>query len=129
MAAQEFNADPPLARDYADTMIDQLDEPRLELFLGRLDGQPVGVAGVTTLGQIGVIYPAYTDNNHRGKGIAATLMSHTLDHCARALMDQIVIERSDNCPSIGFYESLGFRGVVTVCDASHFTHSSYSHAC
>jgi len=113
MATQEFNADPQLAGDYAQVMIDQLDEPRLELFLGRLDGQSVGIAGVITLGQIGVIYPAYTDNHHRGRGIAATLMSHTLDHCARALMDQVILERPDGCPSIGFYESLGFQAVTT----------------
>ena len=113
MAAQEFKTDPQLARDYADVMINQLDEPRLELFLGRLDSTLAGIAGVLTLGQIGVIYPAYTDHNHHGLSVADTLMAHTLDHCARALMAQIIVEISEGCPSIRLYESLGFQPIAT----------------
>lgn len=113
MARHEFRADDRLAGDFAATMIDWLDEPRLELFLARLDNQPVGVAGVLTLGQIGVVSPAYTDPAARGQGVAATLMAHTLNHCARAQMEQIVLQRSDGCYSIRFYESLGFSRVAS----------------
>ena len=109
MARDEYRIEGQPADDLADSMADHLDESRLELFLCWLDGQPVGSAGVITLGQIGVIQPAYTDAQHRGRGIAGALMSHTLDHCARSLMQQVILERTEGCPSIGFYESIGFR--------------------
>ncbi len=96
-------------RDYAHAMIDRLDEPRLELFLGRIQNQTVASVGVTTLGQIGVIDPAYTHPAHRAQSIAATLIAHVLDHCARAQMQHVILERTDRCPSIPFYESLGFK--------------------
>ena len=109
MARLEFGADNRLATDFAAVMIDRLDETRLELFLGRFDGRPVGVAGVVTLGNIGVIDPAYTDPEHRGKGIGAAMAAHTFDHCQRALFEQVLIERSEGCVSIPFYEALGFE--------------------
>ena len=109
MARSEFGADHTLATDFAAVMIDRLDEARLELFLGRLDGRPVGVAGVVTLGNIGVFDPAYTDPEHRGKGIGAAMAAHTFDHCQRALFEQVLIERSEGCVSIPFYEALGFE--------------------
>ncbi len=111
MARDEYGAEGGVAADMAQSMVDQLDEPRLELFLGRLDGGPVGVAGVTTLGQMGVVYPAYTGLSGRGQGVGPTLMTHTLDHCARALMGQVLLMRVEGCPSIGFYEGLGFERV------------------
>jgi len=112
MAHQGLGADPKLASDLAGAWIDQLDEPRLELFLGRLNGRLVGVAGVVGLGQTGVICPAYTDANHRRQGIAAALTNHTLDHCGRALMQQVILQRTARCPSVPFYESTGFKAIA-----------------
>lgn len=108
MARRAFDADDRLASDYADAMIDRLDESRLELFVGRLDGRCVGAAGVITLGNIGVIDPAYVDPDRRGGGVAAALMAHCLDHCARALFERVLVDRSEGCYSIPFYQSLGF---------------------
>jgi ribosomal protein S18 acetylase RimI-like enzyme len=102
-------ADDALAEQLAGVMIDRLDEPRLELFVGRIDKQPVAVAGVIALGDIGVISPAWTDPAHRRKGIAQALMDYTLDHCSRAQFESVVIDRGDGCSSIAFYESLGFK--------------------
>lgn len=83
------------ARDrqaHARMRIDLLDEPRLELFLGRLDRKPVGVVGVVTLGNIGVLHEVYTLPEYRKQGIATTLMAHTLDHCERALFEQVIMD-------------------------------------
>ncbi len=113
MAANAFRDQPQLKETLTPTLLDRLDEPRLELFVGRLDGQLVGVVGVTTLGQIGVINPAYTDPQRRGQRIATTLLTHTLDHCARAQMEQVLLVRCDGCPSIGFYQSLGFKPIAS----------------
>lgn len=100
------------ADQLAGAMIDLLDEPRLELFLGRLDKTVVGAAGVISLGNIGVIHPAYTDPNARGQGVAASLMAATIEHCSRAQFEQVVIDRSVGCDSIPFYESLGFQRIA-----------------
>ena len=112
-AVTESRADHELAEHLADTRIDLLDEPRLSVLLGRLDGRPVGVAGVVTLGNIGVIDPAFTDPDYRGQGIARSLMAHVLEHCQRALFESVILRRSEGCWSIPFYESLGFRRVTS----------------
>lgn len=111
MARQDHHADGAAARDLAQAMIDQLDEPRLEVFIGRLDRKPVGCAGVLTLGNIGVISPAYTEPGRRGQGVAGALMAAILEHCARAQFEQVILERSEGCPSIPFYRAMGFEPV------------------
>ena len=113
-AKAESNADEALARELTNAHIDHLDEPRLEVFLGRLGGPPVAVAGVITLGNIGVIDPAFTDPDHRGSGLGRTLMAHVLEHCQRALFESVIVRRSDGCWSIPFYESLGFKGIASL---------------
>lgn len=113
MARQGLGAPEALAQQLTETFIDRLDEPRLDLFLGRIDKQPVASCGVITLGNIGVIHAAYTAPEHRGRGIAATLMAHVLDHCSRAQFEQVVLDRSEGCPSIPFYQRLGFRQVAS----------------
>ncbi len=73
-ARQEYAAEnEQQANSIADVLIDQLDEQRLEYYLARIDGQPVGYGGVVGLGQTGVIHAAFTDPGHRGKGIGGTL--------------------------------------------------------
>jgi len=59
-AVQTYDINDQDAADLAAAQIDHLDEPRRETFLGRLEGQPVGLVNLVTLGQIGVI-------DHRGR--------------------------------------------------------------
>jgi GNAT superfamily N-acetyltransferase len=110
-ARQAFGADDWLAGDLVDTFIDRLDEPRLDLFMARLDGQPAAVAGVLSLGQIGVIDPAYCDTQFRGRGIAAFLMNRLMEHCHRSMFEQVIVDRADGCVAMPFYQSLGFGAV------------------
>lgn len=112
MAKVEHHADGPLAANFARTMIDFLDEPRLELLIARVNGKNMAAAGVLSLGQIGVLIPAWSDPQSRGQGIAKTLMTHLLDFCARALFTQVIIDRSEHCTAIPFYQSLGFSPVA-----------------
>lgn len=107
-ARKEHQCDDAAAGQVADAMIDRLDEARMDLFIARRDGKPVGSAGVVSLGNIGVIDPAYTDPDHRKQGIAATLMDAVLEHCARAQFEQVLVERGEGCYSIPLYTSLGF---------------------
>jgi hypothetical protein len=110
MARRRWGAggDAGLAEDLARTMLDRLDEPRLELFLGRLGGRPVALAGVVNLGDVGVLVPACTESDPPADDVAPTILAHTLEHCARAGFRQVVLERHEDCPTIPFYAAMGF---------------------
>lgn len=113
MAATQDRADADTAAAVAQARVDQLDEPQLELFLGRLDGRPVGVAGVCTLGNIGVLYDLFTLSRVRKQGIGATLMDYLIDHCTRAQFAQVIASFPQNCPHLPFYQAIGFRSLGT----------------
>jgi GNAT superfamily N-acetyltransferase len=112
-AVVEFAGDERFAHQFASAMVDRLDEPRLELFLARFERRPVAVGGVITLGDIGVISPLWADPEYRGRGIAVQLLARVLEHCLRAQFEQVLLERSDGCPSTPFYERAGFSRVVS----------------
>jgi len=112
MAVVEHHASPTLAANFASTMVDFLDDSRLEMLVARIDGKNLAAAGVLSLGQIGVIIPAWSDPDARGKGVAKTLMTHLLDLCARSLFTQVILDRSEHCTAVPFYESLGFNAVT-----------------
>jgi len=108
MALSEHDADQTWADHLAEALTQTLDEPRLDLFLGRSSGQPVGLAGVLTLGHVGVIFPAYTVPQARGQGVGRTLLGHTMEHARRSLFEQVIVERGQGCGSIPLYTELGF---------------------
>jgi hypothetical protein len=113
MANEEHRLAGAPAEQFADAMIDQLDEPRLDMFIGRFNQRPVGVIGVLTLGNLAVLWPAFTPIAGRGKGVAGTLMQHTLEFSRRAQFEQLLIDRHDGCPAIPFYNNFGFKPVAT----------------
>ena len=86
---------------------------------GRIDRQPVGVGGVLTLGNIGVVQNLFTSPDHRGKGIAETLLHTIIDVCNRAQFEAVLVERAEGCWAIPFYESRGFAQVGSYLTAKH----------
>ena len=108
MAGADHGLTGRCADGLADALIDQLDEPRVEMMLGLLDGAPAAFAGVVTLGQQGVIVPAYVAPDARRKGLGRTIMMHVLDHCVRAGFEQVLLDRGGGCYSIPMYDALGF---------------------
>lgn len=113
-AREEIGLDPDLAAQFAATLIDHLDEPRIDIFLGRLNGRIAGVVSVVTLGQIGVIDNVHTVPVMRHQGVATTLLAHAMDHCQRALFEQVILETTtDNTNAIRLYEKLGFKPLTT----------------
>ncbi len=108
MAQTDFGGDPDLTRQLCDVMVNRLDEPRLDLFLGRMDRKPVALGGVYTQGQIGVLVPVYVDPDMRGKRLGITMLNHVLEHCARAQLQQVIVDRSPGCYAIPMYEKAGF---------------------
>jgi len=112
-AVEAHAADEPLAEALAGAWIDRLDEPRLEMNLVRCDGEIAVVAGVFSLGEIGVISPAYCAPAYRGRGVAAAAMTSVLEHCRRAQFKHVVVDRGDGCPAIRFYQRFGFSHVTS----------------
>lgn len=107
------HARPEAVDDVAATLTDHLDEPRLELFLGRVGGQAVGYCGLVTLGQTGVLYNAFVHPDHRAGGYGRHLLAHTLDHCVRAQFQQVIVELPPGCPATPLYKRAGFVEAVT----------------
>lgn len=108
MAVTDFGGDDQLATQLADVMVDRLDEPRLDMFLGRMDSKTVSVCGVFTQAQVGVLIPVYVDPEMRGKRLGLTMLNHLLEHCLRAQLQQIVVDRSPGCYAIPMYAKAGF---------------------
>jgi ribosomal protein S18 acetylase RimI-like enzyme len=109
-AVHEWDCDAKTADDLAAAHLDQFDEPRLEPFLGRLNGRPAGLVYVLGMGQIGIITDVFTAPEFRGRGVAGRLLDHAIQHCARAQYAQVILEaRRDNDAACRLYESLGFR--------------------
>ena len=110
---EQHRGDAPIAEQIASWYIDALDEPRLEVFLGRLGGQAVGLINLVTLGQIGVIEWVYTAESARRQAVATTLLAHAMDHCQRALFDNVILEAAAGDQVLGLYQRLGFLPVAT----------------
>lgn len=108
-AVTEHAAAGSASKEIADAWVDQLDEVKAEMFLALVEGKAAGAAGVLGLGQIGVLIPAYTNPDFRGKGVAGALMAHVLDFASRALFENVILHRHDGCPAIPFYVSMGFK--------------------
>lgn len=112
---ERYELDGAAADDLAATYIDHLDEPRKEVFLGRIDGQAIGLVSLTTLGQIGVLNDVYTAKDFRKRGIARTLIAHAINHCQRALFEQVILEiMEDNHEARRVYQQLGFKAVAAI---------------
>lgn len=93
------------------TMIDRLDEPRLEVFLGRVEGKSVGVAGVMSMGLVGVVTCVHTMREFRGRGVGGTMLGHVMDYCQRAQFEQVILQTPAGCPAGRLYERVGFERV------------------
>ncbi|MCC7408176.1 MAG: GNAT family N-acetyltransferase [Phycisphaeraceae bacterium] len=93
------------------TMIDRLDEPRLEVFLGRVEGRSVGVAGVMSLGPVGVVASVHTMRDFRGRGVGGTMLGHVMDYCQRAQFEQVILQTPAGCPAGRLYQRVGFERV------------------
>ena len=113
MAAKTHHGPSSNGDEYVNAMIDLLDEPRFELFLGRVDGRPVATAGVVSLGQIGVIKGLDILDEPQSDTIGRSLLAHVVEHCARAQFAQVIIELDGGDPDVDLVQSLGFQPVVS----------------
>ncbi|MEX2215917.1 MAG: hypothetical protein WD768_17530 [Phycisphaeraceae bacterium] len=97
--------------DAAKARVDQLDDPRVDLFLARRDRQPVGLTGLLTLGNIGVVLDLFTAPTCDDPAVLNTLASHLVDYCMRAQFEQVIARFDPADSRRPFFESLGFKVV------------------
>jgi len=97
------------ADNMADFQLNALDDPKLDMFIARLDKQVVAAGGVYTVGEIALLWDIVTHPEHRRKGIMASFLHAVLDHAARCQAKTIALETEpDNAPAINLYRSFGF---------------------
>jgi len=105
--------DEKIAAHLADCHVSHLDSTRLEMLVARLDRQPVAVAGVMTIGEIGILWDVATHPDHHRQGIQKTLMAHLLDLCARSQFKKVTVEcRPDNAAALSLYQGMGMSVVA-----------------
>ncbi|MDX1682710.1 MAG: hypothetical protein R3336_06300 [Phycisphaeraceae bacterium] len=109
-AKQADNPDPTAT---AKTVIDQLDEPRLEAFFARRDGQPVASAGVLVLGSIGIL-KLVSDWPTDPESDAGRVLAHTLEHCMRAQLEHVIVDQPDSDTHAEALTGLGFERLGTL---------------
>ncbi len=113
--AQGLPVDAVLAQDLADTRIDHLDEPRLEVLLGRIEGRPAGAISLVNLGDVGVIDDIATLPPYRGRGVAATLLDRAIELARRSVLKHVILECQPDNPATRLYEAMGFKAVASHC--------------
>ncbi|MCC7193396.1 MAG: GNAT family N-acetyltransferase [Phycisphaeraceae bacterium] len=113
IAKSRSEASDDFAARLADTQIDHHDEARLESLLGRLNGTPVGLVNVLTLGNIGVITRIATDPDFLDQNVASTLLSHALEFCRRVLFENVVLGLTADDPAQSLSQAAGFKPITT----------------
>ena len=74
------------------------------------DGQVVGCAGLTMLGEEGDIDKVMVDERFRRQGVAAMLLRELIDNAGQKGITSFTLEvRESNRPAICLYERFGFR--------------------
>lgn len=102
---------PDAAGAIADTCLDHLDDPRIDVLLARAQRKPVGLVSVLTLGNIGVVLDLFSDAS-AGPDIRPTLAARLLEHCQRSQFEQVIIGLGEGDDRLAFVESLGFEPVA-----------------
>ena len=111
-AAQVRPGDDAYATQQGQTLVDFLDEPRFELFLGRVDGRVVASAGVVTLGQTGVFFGVAVDRTAAPPDAGTCLLQHTIDLCRRCQFEDVLIAVPPDDPMLSLNRSAGFEPVT-----------------
>ncbi len=105
MRAEEC-ASPPRAAEAAEA---HLDDPNYDALLALGDGEPLAVAGVLAVGEIGLCRQLYVAPNRRGAGLGRLMLLRVQELCARSLFRQVLA--SPHAGTSPAYQRAGFRPV------------------
>lgn len=98
-------------------MIDELDEPRLDVLVARSGGRITAAAGVWAAGETGILWDVATHPECLRRGYMRALMAHVVDLCQRSQYRSVVLDTDpDNVAAIGLYESIGFQRIGSMTE-------------
>jgi ribosomal-protein-alanine N-acetyltransferase len=96
----------------AESIMLHFEDPATDSVLAMKDGVPAGYASLMTMGEIGYIGEVFVSEKSRNAGIGRTLMSRTLEICARAIHRHVFIGvAADNAPAAHLYGRFGFKKI------------------
>ncbi|MFG0330824.1 MAG: GNAT family N-acetyltransferase [Phycisphaerales bacterium] len=99
--------------ELADCQLEMLDDTRLDMLVGRLDGSLVAAGGVFAAGEVGLLWDLATHPDFRERGVMSSLFLRLLELCARSQFKVIALEcHPDNARAIHFYEQRGMRRLI-----------------
>jgi len=102
--AEEPAADPS---QWAAARVEELDEGRLDAWVARREGEPRALAGVVSLGQVGVIWTWTGTDPDAVRGLRSTVW----DHARRAGYHALLAWAAAGSPRLALYRELGFEQV------------------
>ena len=94
--------------------IDTLDDARVECFLARLNGQPVGVVKVIAVNQSAVIDDLFVLPSLLHEGIGHQLLDHAFSFCVRSQAQSIVMACQTDSPEQSWLSHQGFTCVASL---------------
>ncbi len=89
-------ADAAMREMLADSFMERLDDPQLDMFVATMDGKPAGRCGLYQVGDIArildlVVLPKFAD-----RGVAESLLAHVLTMARRLTMPMIVAQAAEH---------------------------------
>jgi ribosomal protein S18 acetylase RimI-like enzyme len=108
--AAAYYKHPPLA----DAIVLHIEDPAVDAILAMKDGAPAGYVSILTVGEIGYVSELFVAEPLRNHGVGRTLMSRTIEVCARAMHKHVFVGvDATNAPAAHLYTRFGFARIGT----------------
>ncbi len=87
---------------------DDVRDPAPAFYLAYADGDPVGVGGLETAGEVGLLRSVVVDRDHRGRGLGTSLCERLESRAAVAGIDALYLLTTD---AAAFFAARGYERV------------------
>jgi ribosomal protein S18 acetylase RimI-like enzyme len=96
----------------ADSIVLHIEDPQTDALLALRAGVPAAYVSILNRGEIGYVSELFVSEKFRNQGVGRTMMSRTIEVCARALHRHVFIGvDATNASAIHLYEQFGFRRI------------------
>ena len=96
----------------ADSIVLHIEDPQTDALLALRDGVPASYVSILNRGEIGYISELFVSEKFRNQGIGRTMMSRSMEVCARALHRHVFIGvDATNASAVHLYQRFGFKRI------------------
>jgi [ribosomal protein S18]-alanine N-acetyltransferase len=96
----------------AESIMLHIEDPQTDALLALRDGVPAAYVSILNRGEIGYVSELFVSEKFRNQGIGRTMMSRTMEVCARALHRHVFIAVDPtNASAIHLYQRFGFQRI------------------